>query len=147
MLTMKTTLVIVFSFMTAVTVTSCVEGRIPSTSHEVVGEDSDPNMEKWSGVDNHFPGFRPLLDNMIESDPYTVGQNGELGCYQLSYDLWKDACELIPFDTLVIDDGFESCINREYSEKVIVFYFLAHYSGSESLNDDFELKIRRAIWR
>ena len=73
------------------------------------------------------PTLRKLMDAIciVESncDPSAIGDNGNaIGAYQIWRDYWFDACTFDDHDDLQISDGYESCYNKSYSEKIVRAY-------------------------
>ena len=71
---------------------------------------------------------RHLLDAIckVESNCQSdaVGDNGNaIGAYQIWYDYWYDAVTFRDDDDLKLSDGYESCYDKDYSEKVVLVYW------------------------
>ena len=57
-------------------------------------------------------------------DPTAVGDNGNaIGAYQIWYDYWYDAVTFKNDDELKLSDGYKSCYDKDYSEKVVLAYW------------------------
>ena len=53
-----------------------------------------------------------------------MGDDGKaIGAYQIWYDYWYDACTHDDTDDLKLSDGYESCYDKQYSEKVVLAYW------------------------
>ena len=46
-----------------------------------------------------------------------------IGAYQIWENYWQDACTFRDNDDLQLSDGYESCYDKEYSEKVVLAYW------------------------
>ncbi len=69
-----------------------------------------------------------LLESIckVESNCNTteIGDNGNaIGAYQIWKDYWHDACVFSEYDDLMLSDGYSSCYDKEYSEKVVLVYW------------------------
>ncbi len=132
--------VIVFSFMTWF--------AIASTAYAVeVGDIKKQNKS-----------LRKLLDAICEvesgCDSSAVGDNGKaIGAYQIWESYWIDACNYSRNDDLSLDDGYESCLDKEYAEKVVLTYW-ERYANEKRLGRKPTLEDRarmhnggpRAVW-
>ena len=136
----KIAIVIVFSFMTWFAFTSTVYAV-------EVGNTEKENKE-----------LRRLLDAIcqVESgcDPSAVGDGGKaIGPYQIWESYWIDACTYSSNDDLSLDEGYESCIDKEYAEKVVLTYW-KRYANERRLKRTPTLEDRarmhnggpRAVW-
>ena len=94
----------------------------------------------WSCLADTSPvktKHRELLDAIcqVESNcnPNTVGDNGNaIGAYQIWYDYWYDAVTWSDNDDLELSDGYESCYDKDYAEKVVLTYW-QRYTTSKRL--------------
>tara|TARA_Y100001937_G_scaffold127742_1_gene200952 strand:- start:1141 stop:1563 length:423 start_codon:yes stop_codon:yes gene_type:complete len=69
-----------------------------------------------------------LLEAMCEVESgcnsNAIGDNGNaIGAYQIWYAYWYDAVTFKDNDELRLLDGYESCYDKDYSEKVILAYW------------------------
>ncbi len=110
------------------------------------------------GVGNSEHDLRKLLDAICEvesgCDPSAVGDGGKaIGPYQIWESYWIDACNYSKSDDLSLDDGYESCIDKEYAEKVVLTYW-KRYANERRLKREPTLEDRarmhnggpRAVW-
>lgn len=94
----------------------------------------------WSCLADTSPvktNHRELLDAIcqVESNcnPNTVGDNGNaIGAYQIWYNYWYDAVTWLDDDDLELSDGYESCYDKDYAEKVVLTYW-QRYATSKRL--------------
>ena len=94
----------------------------------------------WSCLADTSPvktKHRELLDAIcqVESNcnPNTVGDNGNaIGAYQIWYNYWYDAVTWLDDDDLELSDGYESCYDKDYAEKVVLTYW-QRYATSKRL--------------
>ena len=94
----------------------------------------------WSCLADTSPvktKHRKLLDAIcqVESNcnPDAVGDNGNaIGAYQIWYDYWYDAVTWSDDDDLELSDGYESCYDKDYAEKVVLTYW-QRYATSKRL--------------
>ena len=94
----------------------------------------------WSCLADTSPvktKHRKLLDAIcqVESNcnPDAVGDNGNaIGAYQIWYDYWYDAVTWSDNDDLELSDGYKSCYDKDYSEKVVLTYW-KRYTTSKRL--------------
>ena len=94
----------------------------------------------WSCLADTSPvktNHRELLDAIcqVESNcnPNTVGDNGNaIGAYQIWYNYWYDAVTWLNDDDLELSDGYESCYDKDYAEKVVLTYW-QRYATSKRL--------------
>ena len=85
----------------------------------------------WSCLADISPvktSHRKLLNAIcqVESNcnPNTVGDNGNaIGAYQIWYDYWYDAVTWTDNDDLRLSDGYKSCYDKDYSERVVLAYW------------------------
>ena len=140
--------VIVFSFMTWFALASTVY------AHEAfVVEAGNP----WAG-NSEDDELRRLLDAICEvesgCDSSAVGDGGKaIGAYQIWESYWIDACNYSKNDDLSLDDGYESCLDKGYAEKVVLTYW-KRYANERRLGRKPTLEDRarmhnggpRAVW-
>ena len=86
---------------------------------------AEQEIPELSRNDQHW---RLFFDSICEvesnCDPNAVGDNGNaIGAYQIWEPYWIDACNHRKWDRLSLDDGYESCLDKEYSELVMFVYW------------------------
>ena len=86
------------------------------------------SMNEAFGEEIKQDNYRHLLDAIckVESNCQSdaVGDNGKaIGAYQIWYDYWYDAVTFSDDDDLKLSDGYESCYDKDYSEKLMLVYW------------------------
>ena len=82
------------------------------------------SLEDMSSNSLHVDLLAAMCEVESNCDPSAVGDNGNaIGAYQIWYDYWYDAVTFKNNDDLKLSDGYESCYDKDYSEKVVLAYW------------------------
>jgi len=79
---------------------------------------------------------------IVESNnnPDAVGDSGNaIGVYQIWDSYWKDACTYSDNDDLRISDGWDSCYDVEYADKVVHTY-MKRYANEKRLGREVTME-------
>jgi len=82
------------------------------------------SLEDMSSNSLHVDLLAAVCEVESNCDPSAVGDNGNaIGAYQIWYDYWYDAVTFKNNDNLKLSDGYESCYDKDYSERVVLAYW------------------------
>ena len=82
------------------------------------------SLEDMSSNSLHVDLLAAMCEVESNCDPSAVGDNGNaIGAYQIWYDYWYDAVTFKNNDDLKLSDGYESCYDKDYSERVVFAYW------------------------
>ena len=82
------------------------------------------SLEDMSSNSLHVDLLAAMCEVESNCDPSAVGDNGNaIGAYQIWYDYWYDAVTFKNNDDLKLSDGYESCYDKDYSERVVLAYW------------------------